>query len=129
MTAPLLEICLVWVRAAREIRSGSYVSNIHHSPFLMCYFVCTYMHNSKPTDSIKMFYPSNDRFTTGDVYFSVIAVCEIRSASYAPNAHCILFPIQHFVCTYTYNSKTTECTRKFYISNDCSTIEDVYFLG
>ena len=38
------------------------------------------------------------------------------------------FPIQHFVHTYTRNSKTTGRMLTFYISNDCSTIGDVNFL-
>ena len=45
-----------------------------------------------------------------------------------PNTHRNHFPIQHFVHIYACNSKTTGDTRTFYISNDCSTIGDVYFL-
>ena len=39
------------------------------------------------------------------------------------NKHRNQFPTQHFVRTYTHNSKTTGCMWTFYISNDCSTIE------
>ena len=30
---------------------------------------------------------------------------------------------------HTHNSKTKDRTRTFYLSNDCSTIEDIYSLG
>ena len=46
----------------------------------------------------------------------------------SPNTHCNLFPIWHFVCTYTHISKSIGCVRMFYISNNSSTIRDVYFL-
>ena len=44
------------------------------------------------------------------------------------NVHRNHFLIWHFVCTYTRNSKTTGCMRTLYISKDCSTIRNVYFL-
>ena len=44
-----------------------------------------------------------------------------------PNRHCNHFPVQHFVCPYTCNSKTTGRMQTFYILNDFSTIGDVYF--
>ena len=34
-----------------------------------------------------------------------------------------------FVCTYTHNSKTKGDIQMLYLLNDCSTIEDTYFLG
>ena len=38
-----------------------------------------------------------------------------------------LFPMHHFVHTYTYNSKTKVCIMMFDLSNNCSTIRDIYF--
>ena len=45
-----------------------------------------------------------------------------------PDMHCNHFLRRHFVRTYTCNSKTTGLTQMFYMSDDCSTIKDVYFL-
>ena len=45
-----------------------------------------------------------------------------------PNMHSNHFLIRHFVYTYTRNSKTTGCMQTLYISNDCSTIVDVFFM-
>ena len=47
----------------------------------------------------------------------------------APNRRRGLFRIRHFVHTYMPNSKTKHRIRTFYLSNDNSTIEDIYFLG
>ena len=41
-----------------------------------------------------------------------------------PNMHDNLFPMQHFVRTYTHNSKSAGCMWTFYILNDSSTIGD-----
>ena len=46
----------------------------------------------------------------------------------SPNTERNHLLIQHFVRTYTRNSKTTGGMPTFYISNDCSTIVDVNFL-
>ena len=37
-----------------------------------------------------------------------------------------LFPIHHFVCTYTHNLRTIGCIWMFYLSSNCSTIRDIY---
>ena len=47
----------------------------------------------------------------------------------APNVYCAGFPICHFVCNYKPNLKTKGHIRMFYLSNDCSTIGDIYSLG
>ena len=44
------------------------------------------------------------------------------------NTHHNHFSIQHVVGTYTHSLKTTGHMWMFYVSNDCSTIRDVYFL-
>ena len=44
----------------------------------------------------------------------------------APNMHRSLFPICHYVCTYTHNLKTKRCIKTFYLSNDCLSIKDIY---
>ena len=41
----------------------------------------------------------------------------------APNMHHSLFPICHLADSYMYKRKTIDCLRKFYISNNCSTIK------
>ena len=38
------------------------------------------------------------------------------------------FSIRYFVPNYMHNSKTTGGITTFYLSNDCSTIGDIYFL-
>ena len=43
-----------------------------------------------------------------------------------PNTQCNPFSIRHSVLTYTRNLKTTDCMQTFYISNNCSTIGDIY---
>ena len=63
------------------------------------------------------------------ILFLVRATCERRSVSYAPNyTSPTLFSIcmHHFVRTYTHNSKTKGRIRTLYVSNDCSTIGDIY---
>ena len=45
-----------------------------------------------------------------------------------PNTKCNHFPIHHYVRIYTRHLKTTGCMLMFWISNDYSTIGDVYFL-
>ena len=47
----------------------------------------------------------------------------------ASHMHRSLFPIHHFVLTYTHNSKTKGSIRTFYISNDFSTFRAINFLG
>ena len=47
----------------------------------------------------------------------------------ALNTCCSLFPLHHFVCNYTHKSKTTGSIRMLYLSNEYSTIGDIYFLG
>ena len=47
----------------------------------------------------------------------------------APNTHRGLFSICHFVFTYKHNLKTKAHKWTFYLSNNCSTNENVYFLG
>ena len=48
----------------------------------------------------------------------------------APNTqHSLFSPKNHFVCAYMHNLKTTGLTGRFYQSNECSTIVDVYFLS
>ena len=47
----------------------------------------------------------------------------------APNAFRVYFPIRHFVCNYTHNSKSKGRIATFYLANDCSTIVDIYSLG
>ena len=60
--------------------------------------------------------------------FWIQAVCEIDRWVIDPTPYCNPFLTQHFVRTYTHNSKSTSHTYMyiwmFYISNDCSTIED-----
>ena len=46
----------------------------------------------------------------------------------ASNMHYGLFPICILCANYTHNSKTKDRIRTFYFSNNCSTIEDIYFL-
>ena len=46
-----------------------------------------------------------------------------------PNTLHGLFPICHFVRKYTHNTKTKVHIRTFYLSNDCSTVGDIYSLG
>ena len=57
----------------------------------------------------------------------VRAVWRLLLASYVPKMHRNHFPIRHYLRTYTCNSKTTGHMLMFYILNDCSTVEDVYF--
>ena len=47
----------------------------------------------------------------------------------ASNTHRDTFPILHFVCNYIHNLKTEGRIKTFYLSNDCSTIRDIYSLG
>ena len=55
-------------------------------------------------------------------------VCELLLESYGSKY--VLQPLSDttFLHTYTHNSITTGCIQTFYISNDCSTLGDVYFL-
>ena len=62
-------------------------------------------------------------------FFWVRAACKLRLASYSSNTHHCLVLIRHFVDTYTHNLKTTDHLWTFSLSNNCSTIRDVYFLG
>ena len=45
------------------------------------------------------------------------------------NRCCRPFSIHHFVRTYTHNLKTKGRIRMLYLTNDCSTIGEIYFLG
>ena len=45
-----------------------------------------------------------------------------------PNMHRGGFPVHHFVHNYMHNLKTKGCIRTFYLSNDCSTVGDIYSL-
>ena len=47
----------------------------------------------------------------------------------APSTFCSLFPASRFVHTYMHNLKTKGRIRMFYLSNNCSTIGDVYSLS
>ena len=47
----------------------------------------------------------------------------------ASNMRCSGFSIHHFVRNYMHNSKTKGRIMMFYLSNDCSTIGDIYSLG
>ena len=61
--------------------------------------------------------------------FLVRAACALRSTSYGQNT-CCGFPVRHFVHNYTHNLKTkgATCITMFYLSNDYSTIGDIYSL-
>ena len=43
--------------------------------------------------------------------------------------HTLQSPISHFALIYTYSAKTTGRITTFYLSNDCSTIGEVYFFS
>ena len=60
--------------------------------------------------------------------FLVRAACMLRSTSYGPNMRCNCFSVHHFVGNYTHNSITQGGIRTFYLSNDCSNIENIYSL-
>ena len=79
--------------------------------FFLSFF--SFVHNSKTVQYTKMICTLND--CSEMFVFCFRAACELRLVSY--------------VCTYAHNFKTTGCIWTFYISNNCSTIGDVYFLG
>ena len=99
--------------------------NTHGSLFLICHFAHTYMHNSKATGCIRMFYISNDYSDQRCLFSGSELHARYNWQVMASNTHGSLFPIRHFVCTYTHNLKTTGCIWTFCISNDCSTIRDI----
>ena len=55
----------------------------------------------------------------------VRAVCELLLASYGSKHTMFRYDI---LCVLTLITQSTDCTQTFYISNDCSTLGDVYFL-
>ena len=126
-TTLLSEIFYLGGRAVCKLRLASYGSK-HTSQSLSETLFCAYLtHNSKTTGHIRTFYMylSDDCSTVGRMYFVVRAVCEIWAMSYGSNHTLQRFPLQHFVHTYTHNSKATGYIWTFYISNNCSTIGDI----
>ena len=60
--------------------------------------------------------------------FLVRAACVVYRRVMAQNTSQTPF-FTHFVRTYVHNSKTKDHIRMLYLTNDCSTIGDIYFLG
>ena len=82
------------------------------------------MHNSKTVWCIQTIYTPNNCSTIRDFPFLSWTACKLRSASYGSKHASHIFSICHFVQTYSHNLKTKGRIRTFYLSNDCSTIED-----
>ena len=101
---------------------------MHHGGFPVCHFVRNYTHNSISKGGIRGVYLSNDCSTIEDIYSLVRAYVRYDQRVMSPNTEHNYFLMQHFVHTYTRNSITTGRMLMFYISSDCSTIRDVYFL-
>ena len=61
--------------------------------------------------------------------FIARAACKLISTTQALNRHSSGFPIRQFVRNYRHKSKTESRIRTFYLSNNCSTIQDADSLG
>ena len=103
--------------------------NTRHGLVSIHHFVHTSMHSSKTKRHIRTLYLSNDCSTIEDIsIFWVRTVCEIRQASYESKHALQPLSDMTFVHTYTHNSKTTGRIQTFCVSNECSTMGDVYSL-
>ena len=88
---------------------------------------CAYLHVQLENQrSYKDVLPSERLIYYRRYLFS--AICEIRSESYGSKHASKPLPMRHFMRTYIHNSKIIGRIWTFYISNNCSTISDFYFL-
>ena len=81
----------------------------------------------KNSGHIWTFYILNDCSTIGDNFFSVRGRCEIWYGTYGSKTHCSLLLLSNFcVHIYKHSLKTTGQIWTFCISNNCSTIRDIF---
>ena len=104
-----------------------------HGGFPIHHFVHYYMHNLKTKGHIRMFYLLNDCSTTGDIYSfgqncMQHAIGELWIQTHIATTFRYDTLCVHVLYTSICNSKTAGRMWKFYISNDCFTIGDAYFL-
>ena len=98
--------------------------NTHHSLILIRHFVNTYMHKSK---NHVIYGRSTYRMTallSKMSIFWIEAACEMQLVSYGSKRSSQSLFDMLFVCTSRHYLKTTGHIWMFYVSNNCSTIED-----
>ena len=102
-----------------------------HSCYFSFFFFIT--HNSNSIQHIGTVCIPSDCTTIRDLPFlgqSYVRATCVRSTSYGPkNTRHSGFPIHHFMHNYMHKSKSKGRIRTFYLSNDCSTVRNIYFLG
>ena len=93
-------------------------------------FPYTYTCNSKVYDLYEQSSHQTTALLSEMILFLIRAACELRLASYGSKRMSqTLFYVRHFVRTYMCNSKTKDRIRMLYLTNNCSTVRDIYFLG
>ena len=103
--------------------------NFDFALFLLSFFF-SMMHNSKSLQCIWTIRTPNESASISDFPFLVRAACELHCKidKLWPQtliAVAFLYAI-FFLHIYKHNSKSKGCIRMFYLSNDCSTIGDIY---
>ena len=127
---PRVPLILITVeKIEHQIFDFIFLLSFFLSFFFFLFFFLSLTHKSKSIRRIRKSAHQATALLSEIILFLARASRQLRSPSYGLKRTSRTLSIRYFGCSYAHNSKTKGRIKTLYLTNNCSTIGDIYFLS